>query len=275
MSATAWPMDTAMALSLLGVRPSDLSPAQRVSFEEQGFFVIEGAYSPTQCKAMGAEFDRIAQQEGDLGGAEVHTEPGAQRVSDIYDKSTAFDATLGCKPLLAAASQLLGEIRIHGDNMREPKIGFGDQPLHADVPTEASRRWRLVNSLHIFDDMDAANGATRVVPGSHRWAPINIPPVNVDTTVAPPNDQELGPVPEDPMADHPDQVIVSAPAGSVAVFNAHLWHGGTRRSSAARRRVLHLSICRRDLPQMMDRREMASDKLRQRLTEAQRWLLDI
>lgn len=275
MSPTAWPMDTAMALSLLQVRPGDLSNEQRVSFEERGFFVVEGVYSAPQCQAMGEEFDRLAEKEGALGGAEVHTEPGAQRVSDIYNKSTAFDATLSCKPLLSAAFDLLGEMRIHGDNMREPNVGYGEQPLHADVPTEASREWRLVNSLHIFDDMDAANGATRVVPGSHRWAPINIPLVNVDDSVIPAENQERGPVPEDPMADHPDQVLVTAPAGSVAVFNAHIWHGGTRRMSEARRRVLHLSICRRELPQMIERRENAGDELRARLSEAQRWLLDI
>lgn len=275
MSATARPMDTAIALSQLKVRPGDLSREQRQSFEEQGFFVIEGVYSAQQCKIMGEEFDRLAEEEGALGGAEVHTEPGAQRVSNIYNKSTVFDATLTCKPLLAAAYDLLGEVRIHGDNMREPKVGYGKQPLHADVPTEASRKWRLVNSLHVFDDMNATNGATRVVPGSHRWAPINIPPVNVDDSVAPPEDQERGSVPDDPMADHPDQLIVTAPAGSVAVFNAHIWHGGTRRTSEARRRVLHLSICRRELPQMIERRQTATDELRARLSEAQRWLLDI
>jgi len=275
MSATAGPMDTAMALSMLKVRPGDLSREQSESFEERGFFVVEGVYSAQYCHAMAKEFDRLADKEGVLGGAEVHTEPGAQRVSDIYNKSTVFDATLTCKPLLAAAFNLLGEIRIHGDNMREPKVGYGEQPLHADVPTEALRKWRLVNSLHIFDDMNATNGATRVVPGSHRWAPINIPLVNVDDSVAPPEDQERGPVPNDPMADHPDQVIVTAPAGSVAVFNAHVWHGGTKRTSKARRRVLHLSICRRELPQMIERRQTATDELRARLSDVQRWLLDI
>ncbi len=41
-----------------------------------------------------------------------------------------------------------------------------------------------------------------------------------------------------PESRHPDQKIVVAPAGSVLVFNGHLWHSGTRNESKLLRRVL-------------------------------------
>ena len=50
-------------------------------------------------------------------------------------------------------------------------------------------------------------------------------------------------------------------AGSVAVINGHIWHGGTRNESGAPRRVLHLAIGRRDLPQQLNEREHLTPEL--------------
>ena len=64
-------------------------------------------------------------------------------------------------------------------------------------------------------------------------------------------------------------------AGSVAVINGHIWHGGTRNESGAPRRVLHLAIGRRDLPQQLNEREHLTPELLERSGPAQRFLLDI
>jgi ectoine hydroxylase-related dioxygenase (phytanoyl-CoA dioxygenase family) len=44
---------------------------------------------------------------------------------------------------------------------------------------------------------------------------------------------------------HPDERLVTMPAGSVLVFNGHLWHSGTRNRSTANRDALQLSFSRR------------------------------
>ena len=41
---------------------------------------------------------------------------------------------LAIPEVLAASSYLLGEIKLHGDNLRDPVKGYGQQDLHADVP---------------------------------------------------------------------------------------------------------------------------------------------
>ena len=64
-------------------------------------------------------------------------------------------------------------------------------------------------------------------------------------------------------------------AGSVAVINGHIWHGGTRNESGAPRRVLHLAISRRDLPQQLVERAHLTPALHQRSTPGQRYLLNI
>ncbi len=46
------------------------------------------------------------------------------------------------------------------------------------------------------------------------------------------------------------RLCFAAPAGSVMIYNAHAWHGGTRNREGSRRRVLHgLYIDRADTPQ--------------------------
>ena len=65
---------------------------------------------------MRSEIDRLSGIEGEFGGHEVHIEPGAPRLSNLFNKSPAFDRLLACAPTLAAAAYLLGEIRVYSLN---------------------------------------------------------------------------------------------------------------------------------------------------------------
>lgn len=68
-----------------------------------------------------------------------------------------------------------------------------------------------VSTIWAIDDFTAENGATQVIPGSHRW------------------DDETVPTADDPVVD------VVMPAGSVVVFLGTLWHrGGANRSDRPR-----------------------------------------
>jgi len=265
---------TAEALAALGVGP--LTAEQRRALDEDGFFVVPDVLTPEEVAEMRAEWDRLRGIEGELGGHEVHIEPGAPRLSNLFNKSAAFDRCLACGPTMAAAHYLLGEIRVYSLNGRDPLKGQGQQPLHSDVPRVHAADWRVVNSMVMLDDMTPDNGPTRVVPGSHKWVPINVPDVNmaeVTEIKVTPEDRAI--MPKDPTAPHPKEVRVTGRAGSVAVINGHIWHGGTRNESGARRRVLHLAIGRRDLPQQLNEREHLTPELLARSGPAQRYLLDI
>ncbi len=268
-------MNTATALEALGVSGKELTEDEWEMVDRYGYVVVPEVHSPATCAAMGEEFDRMVAIEGKQGGTEVHTEEGALRISDAFNKSAAFDDTFRCPPVLAVAARLLGDIKIHGANLREPDVGHGNQRLHADTPTEAGGRWRVVNSLHLFDDMTAENGATRVVPGSHLWGPISPLPANIDPSSGPFLDVNPEVVPEDLSEPDPREKIVEAPAGSVVIINAHLWHAGTTRKSTARRRMMHLSLCRRDVPQQLVQRDYVTPGLLSRLAAYDRWLLDV
>ena len=269
-------MNTETALAELGISVSDLTREQRRKFDEDGYFIAEAVFTPAEVAEMRSEFDRLRAIEGDLGGHEVHIERGAPRLSNLFNKSPAFDRCLSCKPTLAAAAYLLGEIRVYSLNARNPLKGEGQQPLHSDVPRVTPRDWRVVNSMVMLDDMTADNGPTRVVPGSHKWVPINVPDVNmaeVKQVEVRPEEEAI--IPKDPYAAHPEEIKLTGKAGSVAVINGHIWHGGTRNESGAPRRVLHLAIGRRDLPQQLNEREHLTPELYARTGPAQKFLLDI
>jgi hypothetical protein len=269
-------MYTKHALRLLGVTGREMTEDRRRSLDDNGFFVVEGVFTPAQCRAMGEEFDRLSALEGDKGGHEVHVEPGAPRVSNIFNKTAAYDCCLEIKPFLAASHYLLGEMKVHGANLREPLKGRGHQDLHVDVPKLFADDWWVSNAIVCFDDMTEDNGPTRVVPGSHRWQPINVPYVNsADWTPPPLTAEERARVPKDLAASYPGEVRVTAPAGSVIIINSSLWHAGTTNVSGARRRVLHLTYTRRDLPQQLVQREYLTPALYERMSPAHRFLLDI
>ncbi len=74
----------------------------------------------------------------------------------------------------------------------------------------------MMNTVWMLDDFTAANGATRIVPGTHKSG-----------LALPPEDMEI---------KYIHQAI--APAGSVLIFNGQCWHGGGRNRSDHNRHAL-------------------------------------
>jgi len=79
----------------------------------------------------------------------------------------------------------------------------------------------------------------------------------------------------DQAAPHPDQVLLTALAGTVVVFNSHLWHGGTKNRSERPRRVLHSYFGRRSRGQQLDQKKYARPETLARLSPAARFILDV
>ena len=269
-------MYTKQALRALGVAEHTLSDAQKKQLDEQGFFIVENVLSADEIKAMRAEFERIHGLEQDQGGHEVHVEPGARRISNIFNKTGAFDACLAVPEILGASAYLLGEIKLHGANLRDPVKGYGQQDLHVDVPKTFDDDWWVINSMIMLDGMTSENGPTRVVPGSHLWAPINVPYVNIgDWEPAPLSPEDQARVPEDLAAPYPGEVKLTAAAGSAIICNSSMWHSGTRKTGDAPRRMLHLTYTRRDLPQQLVQLDHLTKGLYDRMSPVQRYLMEI
>jgi ectoine hydroxylase-related dioxygenase (phytanoyl-CoA dioxygenase family) len=128
----------------------------------------------------------------------------------------------------------------------------------------------------MLDEMTLDNGPTRVVPGSHRWAPINVPYVNqADWEPTPLSAEDQARVPADLGALYPGEVLVTAPAGSAIVCNSSMWHSGTTKRADVPRRMLHLTYTRRDLPQQLVQLDHLTQALYDRMSPVHRYLLEI
>jgi ectoine hydroxylase-related dioxygenase (phytanoyl-CoA dioxygenase family) len=160
---------------------------------------------------------RTALAENDLDALREHVLQDASSEAfindDLVGADPAFGLPLSTPRVLAAASHLIGqELHTWGLHCRAPNVGEGRQELHRDFEP----RGLMCNSLWLLDDLDAENGATRVIPGSHL------------------DDRE----PEHPDEPHPGEVTLEGNAGDVVVFSERLLHGGTKRRGGGPRRVL-------------------------------------
>ena len=87
----------------------------------------------------------------------------------------------------------------------------------------------------------------------------------------------MGPRPqdvlEDPLAPHPEEILVLGSAGSIAVMNAHAWHGGTANRTAAPRLAMHAFYCRRDKPQQQYQKQLLRPEVQDSLSPELREML--
>lgn len=250
---------TAEALAALGVTDSTLTQDQRSFLDENGYLVLRDHISPELLEEFRTRTDELLAAEGSTAGHETPQGGGVAALADLLNKGDVFTRCYSDPVVLAAARLVLGEeFRVNSLNYRASLPGKGHQGLHADWagPVEPGA-FHILNSMWCLDDFTAANGATRAVPGSHR----------------------SGRSPADEMADtldeHPRQIHLAAPAGSVVIFNAHLWHGGTLNSTTARRRGMTMSFVLRNEPQQLDQRAYVRKSVYDKLSPAQRYLLDV
>ncbi|MGD0557590.1 MAG: phytanoyl-CoA dioxygenase family protein [Streptosporangiaceae bacterium] len=246
------------ALTALGVTPDSIDGEARDRLDRDGYVPFEGVIPEQVLEAMRARLAALVAAEGERAGLEVHQEAGADRLSDLVNKDPVFDVCFTDPRLLACVAHVLGEFKLSSLNFRAALPGQGLQALHAEgTPETDPARYQVCNSIWLLDDFTADNGATRVVPGSHR------------------SGRSPGDVLPDTRGAHPDEVLLLAPAGTVVVFNSHLWHGGTLNHSSMPRRALHSYFTRRGNGQQLDQRKYIRQETLSRLSPAARFVLDV
>jgi ectoine hydroxylase-related dioxygenase (phytanoyl-CoA dioxygenase family) len=247
------------ALHQLNVTNTTLSSDEIKQLNEQGYLPLYNILSQDQIIRFRNRLDEITLVEGELAGTEVHQEAGTNRLSNLIDKDPMFDICYTHPRVLAAMNHVLSsDFKISSLNSRASLPGEGLQALHADWGEAVDAgNYQVCNSIWLLVDFTANNGATRVVPGTHR------------------SGQHPATALDDPKAPHPDEIQLIAPAGTVVIFNSHLWHGGTVNHSDAPRYALHSYFCRRDQPQQLDQKAHLSEKTIARLNDAQRYILDV
>ncbi|WP_175650742.1 phytanoyl-CoA dioxygenase family protein [Pseudomonas sp. Marseille-P9899] len=132
------------------------------------------------------------------------------------DGDAQIQAVCRLPAVLAVVSELIDErfflAQVEG---RAPLGGGGQQKLHRDLSHQ--RPGDSANAMVYLDDYGPGNGATRIVPGSHRPAPDQAP---FDFN------------------DESGAVQLSGSAGDILVFDVDLVHAASLNVSGANRRSL-------------------------------------
>jgi ectoine hydroxylase-related dioxygenase (phytanoyl-CoA dioxygenase family) len=190
---------------------------------EDGYTIVEDAIEPDLVDALHDDLLRL------------------ERYFDVQPAPNSFEGhhTIRVYNLLAFGA-LYARIPVHDhvlpivDGVLDPGClisslssiailpGEDAQPIHADdqlIPLDKPHRPTVCNSMWALTDFTAANGATRIIPGSH-------------------------------LRDHnPDygkpyeSIAAEMPKGSVLVWHGSLWHGGGANTTSERRVGIAMNYC--------------------------------
>jgi ectoine hydroxylase-related dioxygenase (phytanoyl-CoA dioxygenase family) len=190
---------------------------------DDGYTIVEDAFDPQTADAIKADLDRL---EVDLGIVPAENRFEGRQTVRIYN--------------LLAHGPIYAEIPVHAnvlpivDGVLDPGClvsslssiaicpGEAAQPIHADdqlIPLPKPHPPTVCNTMWAVTDFTEANGATRLIPGSH-----------------------LGD--SNPTYGHAyDSIAAEMAKGSVLVWHGSLWHGGGANVSSDRRYGIAMNYC--------------------------------
>jgi ectoine hydroxylase-related dioxygenase (phytanoyl-CoA dioxygenase family) len=170
--------------------------------DRDGYAVVTGLLDADQVAATRAELGAIL--ESVPFGRNSFEGYRTRRIYALFAKTRMLDGPATHPLVLGVLDQVLQHYQLSAPTGIEIGPGEEAQVLHHDdgtYPLPRPHQQVVVTCMVPFDDFTNANGATRLVPGSHRW--VDRRP---DETT--------------------DVVTAEIPAGSVMFYVGTLWHGG-------------------------------------------------
>lgn len=171
--------------------------------DTQGYSVVERLLTTAEAAAKRVELtavlDRTPTGRNEFEGYNT------RRVYALFAKTRAFDDAAVHPLIEEVAEAVLGPHQLSAPTGIEIGPGEPAQILHRDdsiYPLTEPHPEVVLNTMWALDDFTAANGATRLVPGSHKWEPGRWP------------------------GDGDEVIQAEMPAGSVIFYVGHLFHGG-------------------------------------------------
>ena len=202
---------------------TDQLAALQADFARDGYVVFQNLIPPAEVAALKAALLDVEERHG-FGYARTSFEGlKTVRINNLLALDERFWA-VPLQPVILALAEALLDRELLLSSLCSLTLGPGqtEQPLHEDTQQLALPRPRpplAVNAIWALSDFTTENGATHLVPGSHRFD--HSPPYGADiaTTAA------------------------TMPAGSVMLFDSALWHKGGANTTNERRYALSCYYC--------------------------------
>jgi ectoine hydroxylase-related dioxygenase (phytanoyl-CoA dioxygenase family) len=200
------------------LREADTASTVSARLEESGFAIIPGALSPAGLADLNSQLEPWFEQA--LAGRGPFLGRRTRRFSALFARAPRT-IDLAINPtILGMVQKLLKDDAIQINLTQAIAIDPGEpaQALHRDEAMFPARfpGEVMVNVLWTLDDFTDANGATRVVPGSHRW-------------------------PKERRGQDDESIAAEAPAGSAIIWLGSTVHGGGGNRTNLPRRGLIIS----------------------------------
>jgi ectoine hydroxylase-related dioxygenase (phytanoyl-CoA dioxygenase family) len=212
------------------------------AIERDGAAIIEGLLSLDVVARVNAEVEAaVAAADPDEALfnpiMQAFHGPFTKQVAGMPGISRTFAVDVMCHPLLLALCDRIlapscARYQLNLGHLLQRGPGSDEQWLHrdeavwSDVPKPAPEL--QLATVIAFVDFTRENGATRIVPGSHRWP-----------------DRQLSPAEQlQQRVPAPDEIAYAEmPAGSAVVYTGGTIHGGGSNVTDIPRRGAHLSYC--------------------------------
>ena len=200
-----------------------LSAHELETLDEAGWLRIERALSPADVASTLSGCRDLLDEPDERRRRGDRPHSGTRHLMELDDRLEQLGSLLQSGPVVEAVTHLLGpDHRADQVSYRSPQPGHGGQSLHADdLPQLTPGPCQVATAVVALTEFTATNGATRVVPGSHRRIDLQ---------------RRSG-----SLSSHPDEVVLRCEAGDALVFSGHLLHSGTPNRSDAERPALQIT----------------------------------
>jgi ectoine hydroxylase-related dioxygenase (phytanoyl-CoA dioxygenase family) len=205
-----------------GMTETDVA-AHVARIADVGYTIVEDAVEPDLLDELATTLDRL---EHDLAVVPATNDFEGRRTVRIYNL-LVHGGVFARVPVHDHVLPIVEGVLDHGcllSSLSSIAIGPDEtaQPIHADdqlMPLPKPHPPTVCNTMWALTDFTEANGATRLVPGSHTAA-------------------------ESPtFGQHYDSIAAEMPRGSVLVWHGSLWHGGGTNRTGDRRVGIACNYC--------------------------------
>jgi ectoine hydroxylase-related dioxygenase (phytanoyl-CoA dioxygenase family) len=197
--------------------------AHAARIDAEGYTIVESAIEPDLVDALADDLLRIERERGIAPAGNDFEGSATLRIYNLLAEGPLYERIPVHAQVLPVVERVLDRgCLVSSLSSIGIDPGEREQPIHADdtlIPLRKPHEAIICNSMWALTDFTAENGATRVVPGSHR--------------------ADHSPV----YGRHYDSVAAEMRKGSVLVWHGSLWHGGGANRSHSRRLGIAMNYC--------------------------------